>query len=251
MHKNTRTVIITLSVLLFIAGLFLLFFPVVYGFFVDRSISATAKDFLVIQFTPPQRDSEEPEQDSSTEPTAPALREHNELWIAMENYNRTLYTNNQVGLSDREAYITPSFLFADYGLESEIFGVISIPALNLDMPLYLGATSQHLADGAAVLSQTSIPIGGENTNAVIAGHRGWSGASYFRYIPDLEVGDTVTITNLWETLTYEVTGNKIIEPNEVEEILIQPGRDMITLLTCHPYGSGGKQRYLVYCERVL
>ena len=106
-----------------------------------------------------------------------------------------------------------------------------------------------MADGAANLSQTSLPIGGENTNSVIAGHRGYGGASYFRYIDKLQIGDTVTVTNLWEELTYRVSEIKIIYPNEVEEILIQPGRELLTLLTCHPYASGGKQRYLVICER--
>ena len=62
-------------------------------------------------------------------------------------------------------------------------------------------------------------------------------------------GDTVSITNLWQTLTYEVREIKIISPDDVNAILIQPGRDLITLLTCHPYASGGKQRYLVFCER--
>ena len=55
---------------------------------------------------------------------------------------------------------------------------------------------------------------------------------------------------LWERLWYRVVGTKIIEPHEIENILIQPGRDMVTLLTCHPYASGGKQRYLVYCQRI-
>ena len=62
--------------------------------------------------------------------------------------------------------------------------------------------------------------------------------------------NTVIITNLWEMLTYRVVGAKIIDPHEVDEILIHPGADMITLLTCHPYASGGRQRYLVYCERL-
>ena len=62
-------------------------------------------------------------------------------------------------------------------------------------------------------------------------------------------GDEVIITNLWETMTYVVTDTKIIMPNEVDQILIQEGRDMITLLTCHPYASGGKQRFLVFCDR--
>ena len=108
-----------------------------------------------------------------------------------------------------------------------------------------------MAAGAAHLSQTSLPIGGNNTNCVIAGHRGWRGASYFRYVTDLQPGDKVYITNLWETLAYTVTETKIIKPNEIEKILIQPGRDMVTLLTCHPYASGGKQRYVVYCERYV
>jgi sortase A len=61
----------------------------------------------------------------------------------------------------------------------------------------------------------------------------------------------VTITNLWETLTYKVVEIKIIYPYEVEQILIQDGRELLTLLTCHPYASGGRQRYLVFCERVV
>ena len=117
------------------------------------------------------------------------------------------------------------------------------------LSLYLGATNSHLAAGAAQLSQTSIPIGGINTNSVIAGHREYSGASYFRYVPDLKIGDKVIITNLWEELTYVVVDTDIIAPNEVEKVLIQEGRDMITLITCHPYASGGKQRYAIYCER--
>ena len=50
--------------------------------------------------------------------------------------------------------------------------------------------------------------------------------------------------------TQTAVADNIINPNEIDAILIQPGKDMITLLTCHPYGSGGLYRYLVYCERV-
>jgi len=141
-------------------------------------------------------------------------------------------------------------MLADYGLESEVFAVLSIPKLNMEMPIYLGATRKHMADGAAQMSETSLPIGGNNTNSVIAGHRGWKGAAYFLYLPDLEEGDLVTITNLWEVLTYQVVDTKVIRPNDVESIHIQPNRDMITLLTCHPPATGGRERYLVYCERI-
>ena len=60
----------------------------------------------------------------------------------------------------------------------------------------------------------------------------------------------MNITNLWGTLHYRGGETKIIQPNDIDAIKIQPGRDLITLLTCHPYASGGKQRFLVICERM-
>ena len=65
----------------------------------------------------------------------------------------------------------------------------------------------------------------------------------------MAVGDTVTLTNLWETLTYTVADIQTIQPHEVEKIKIQPNRDLLTMLTCHPYAGGGRQRFVVYCER--
>ena len=106
-----------------------------------------------------------------------------------------------------------------------------------------------MAKGAAVLSQTSMPIGGESTNCVIAGHRGYRGSPYFRNIQRLQVGSAVYVTNPWETLEYTVTGFDIIQPSDLDAILIQPGKDMVTLLTCHPYASRGEYRYVVYCQR--
>ena len=100
------------------------------------------------------------------------------------------------------------------------------------------------------MGNSSIPIGGKNTNAVIAGHRGYNGAPYFRYVPELQVGDSVDVTNLWGILHYKVVETRIIQPNDIDAIKIQPGRDLITLLTCHPYASGGRQRFLVICERM-
>ena len=239
--------IITLMLLVFLAGLASVLYPYVWGTAMDISIANTAKDFLA-------RLDDDPDKDiptaiiPSTEPEE--SRQYPELWESMTAYNQRIYTDGQSTLSESGAYQVTLFTLTDYGLPNETFGVISIPKLNLEMPLYLGATDENMAKGAAVLSGTSVPIGGSNTNAVIAGHRGWGGAAYFRYITDLAVGDEVVITNLWERLRYRVVGTKIIEAHEIENILIQPGRDMVTLLTCHPYASGGKQRYLVICERV-
>ena len=172
------------------------------------------------------------------------------LYLDIRDYNKWLYATRQESLDSREAYQAYRFDLTEYGLSNQVFGVIQIPKMELEMPLYLGASDENMSNGAAVLAQTSIPIGGENSNSVIAGHRSWNGFKYFLDIELLEAGDLVYITNLWGTLTYRVTEIQIINPNEIDAILIRPGKDMITLLTCHPYGSGGLYRYLVFCERV-
>lgn len=234
-----------LRALLFLLGLAVFSYPYAQGFLVKREMESTVQTFQEQQKTLPTTSVVIPD---STQPTE--QRQYADLWADMTAYNDTIFTQGQSGLSCKLDYQQPSFRLADYGLKEEVFCFLTIPAMELEMPIYLGATDQHMADGAAHLSQTSLPIGGANTNSVIAGHRGYGGASYFRYIDQLQVGDTVTVTNLWEQLTYRVAEIKIIYPYEVDEILIQPGRELLTLLTCHPYASGGKQRYLVICERV-
>ena len=243
--KAGKMILMVLMVLLFLVGLGTFLYPYIHKVVVDTTLRNESQEFID-RITDELWAEEQLQEDESTVPTEPP---HKVLLEAMEEYNECIYLEEQKGLCDPWSYQQPSFTLGDYGLENEIFGAISIPKLELELPVYLGATEANLAAGAAQLSQTSIPIGGTNTNSVIAGHRGWRGASYFRYITDLEIGDEVIITNLWGELTYKVVDTDTIEPYEVNRILIQEGKDMLTLLTCHPYASGGKQRYLVFCER--
>lgn len=244
--------VIVLMVAIFIFGSLFLMYPHIHGMNVDREIEQAAHSFMdgqnpaVGNSVPPVKSPPHVFSEGNLEPIPnnfPAL------WEAMHEYNACIWEEKQAGLCNQGAYTQPSFDLENYGLENQIFGVISIPALDLEMPIYLGATNQHMSDGAAHLSQTSLPIGGVNCNSVIAGHRGFNGADYFRYLPQLMPGDEVIITNLWETLHYTVTETKIIMPNDIDQILIREGRDMITLITCHPYASGGRQRFLVFCDR--
>ena len=254
--KLLRRLAVLAMIVIFLIGLGVLLYPYVEGYLVDKNIQNAARDFLsCVEITPYVPDSSGshvlepgPARPAIPEPSEP--NEYVELWRDMNAYNQQIFQNGQSDLNGRQSYETPSFRLTAYGLENDIFAVISIPVLELEMPVFLGATYQHMADGAALLSQTSIPMGGQNTNAVIAGHRGWRGASYFRYIDKLQPGDEVIITNLWEALHYAVTEIQIIQPNEINKILIQPGRELVTLLTCHPYASGGRQRLLVICERI-
>ena len=225
-----RKTSLVLAALLAVAGICVMLWPVFTGHRLQANTDEAVQSFLEEQKSEQQ---------------------YPELLAALQEYNRLLYTKKQCNLTDLEACETPAADLVAYGIEDEIIGVLEIPTMELTMPVYLGASDDHLAAGAAVLGSTSAPIGGDNTNCVIAGHRGWRGADYFRHIDRLQVGDTVQVTNLWETLTYTVADIQIIQPHEVDKIKIQQSRDLLTLLTCHPYASGGRERYVVYCERVL
>ena len=224
-----RKTSLVLAVLLAVVGVCVMLWPVFTGNRLQSSAATAVQEFLA--------ERNEPEQ------------QYPELLAALQDYNQRIYVEKQSGLVDLEACEEPAASLLAYGIDDEIIGVLEIPAMELTMPIYLGASDVHLAAGAAVLGNTSAPIGGANTNCVIAGHRGWRGADYFRHIDKLAVGDTVKLTNLWETLTYTVADIQIIQPYEANKIKIQPNRDLLTLLTCHPYASGGRQRYVVYCER--
>ena len=218
-----------LAALLAVAGVCVMLWPVFTGHRLQSSAETAVQEFLAEHNEPEQR--------------------YTELLADLQAHNRRIYAEKQSGLVDLEACEKSAADLTACGVEDEIIGVLEIPAMELTMPVYLGASDEHLAAGAAVLGNTSTPIGGDDTNCVIAGHRGWKGADYFRHIDKLAVGDTVTLTNLWETLTYTVVDIQIIQPHEVDKIKIQQGRDLLTLVTCHPYASGGRQRYVVYCER--
>ena len=224
-----RKTSLVLAALLAVAGICVMLWPVFTGHKLQANTDEAVQGFL---------EERKPEQ------------QYSELLAALQEYNRQLYAEKQCNLTDLEACEVPAADLTAYGIEDEIIGVLEIPSMQLTMPVYLGASDGHLAAGAAVLGNTSAPIGGDNTNCVIAGHRGWRGADYFRHIDRLQVGDTVALTNLWETLTYTVADIQIIQPHEVDKIKIQQGRDLLTLLTCHPYASGGRQRYVVYCEKL-
>lgn len=174
------------------------------------------------------------------------------LYNKMVSYNEDLSKNGQ-DIYDAWSYEQQPFDLTGLDIDSDtpVIGYIEIPDMKIRLPLLLGASSQNLEDGAAVLSGTSMPIGGDSTNCVIAGHRGWEGSAYFQYIENMKIGSKVYVTNPWETLVYECTNTKVIDPNDISSIKIQSGKDMITLLTCHPYVlGGGPYRYIVFCERV-
>ncbi len=171
-----------------------------------------------------------------------------ELRKVMEEYNKDLLVNGQE-ISDPFSFQKLDFDMRSYGIENNIVAEIKIDRLNLKVPIYLGATEENLNRGLAHLSHTSLPLGEETSNVVVAGHRGLIRHKMFRHLDKLQQGDEIVITNFWEELRYKVIKYEIISPDEVSKVLIQDGKDMITLITCHPFRVN-TQRLVVYCERI-
>ena len=228
---------------LYLIGLLLCLYPYLNGFRLDRQMEQNNQLFWE------QREPVVTEPAIEAQPSIEDDSPLSQLRRDAEGYNARLFQEKQAGLDSPTAYEKPSFDLSDYGLGEEVFAVLTIPALCLEMPVFLGACGANLAAGAAHLSETSLPIGGKNTNCVIAGHRGWKGAAYFRDLPKLQIGDEVIITNLWGNLTYQVMERKDISGTDTDAILIQPGKDLLTLMTCDYGANDVKYRYLVICER--
>ncbi len=230
-----------LAILLLAAGFVFLSYPFLQESLYTRKSNQSISDF--------KQQAEEVRQQgkSEEEQNKPAVLYKN-LYSQMQVYNKSIFDEKQSALCDAFSYTTNDFDFQAEGLSDDMVGYVTIPAMELELPLYIGANTDNMAKGATVLNQTSMPIGGNNTNCVIAAHRGYGGAPMFRDIEKLKPGDLVQITNLWETLNYTVEKCIAIDPYDIDKIKIISNQDMVTLVTCHPYAHN-YQRYVVYCVR--
>ncbi|MCL2404955.1 MAG: class C sortase, partial [Defluviitaleaceae bacterium] len=189
------------------------------------------------------------------------------LYTEMVDYNHELYEDNQAGLVSLESTEEVDFsVVENAGFSDEMLGYITIESINVSLPIFAGSSHGHMLRGAAHLTQSSLPVGGINTNAVITAHRGLSRARMFRNIDDLRIGDEIRITNFYETLIYRVISpiniidptlvysvsehNFVIHPDDINSVKIVPGLDLITLFSCEPYRIN-THRILVIAERCL
>lgn len=132
--------------------------------------------------------------------------------------------------------------------EDGIMAYIKIPKISVYLPIYHGTTSDILEKGVGHMNSSSLPIGGSSTHCVLTGHTGLASAELFTRIDELEIGDIFYIYVLNEVLAYKVYETKVILPDEVDELQIIQGKDLVTLVTCTPYGVN-THRLLVKAER--
>lgn len=117
-----------------------------------------------------------------------------------------------------------------------IMAYITIPKINVELPIYHGTSSEVLNVAVGHIQGSSLPVGGSGTHSVISAHRGLPSAKLFSDLDQMDIGDTFTITVLNDILTYSVDKITVVNPDETDALQIEPGKDYVTLVTCTPYG---------------
>lgn len=117
-----------------------------------------------------------------------------------------------------------------------VMGTVRIPKIDVTLPIYHGTSFEVLEKSAGHLENTSLPIGGSGTHAVLSAHSGLSAMALFTDLEKLTEGDLFFLDVLDETLAYRVDQIKVVEPEDTSDLLIDSGEDYVTLVTCTPYG---------------
>jgi sortase A len=168
-----------------------------------------------------------------------------------EEYNKAVatysYDNGIANYGDTYKEIINSYDdILNFG--NSLIGYIEIPSINVYLPIYHGDLDNVLDKGSAHMEGTSFPIGGAGTHAVISAHSGYPRQKFFDDIDKLKKGDTFSITVLNKKLEYKVKKINIVKPSDTSHTRVQQGKDLVTLVTCYPYGVN-THRLLVIAER--
>lgn len=162
-------------------------------------------------------------------------------------WNEKLAQNTQglSGIDERDEAYQNQLRFFDDG----VMGIIRIPSIDVSLAIYHGCSDEVLQTGAGHLPSSSLPIGSATGRSVIAAHGGTVHATLFSRLDELCQGDTFEIVNPQGTLYYQVESLQVIEPDDLEVLQIEEGRDLVTLMTCTPYGIN-THRLLVTGNRI-
>lgn len=133
-------------------------------------------------------------------------------------------------------------------LENGMMGRIEIPKISVSLPIYHGTEAEALEKGVGHVYGSSLPVGEENTHCLLAGHRGLPNAEMFARLNELKEGDLFYLHVCEETFIYEVFQIQVVEPENTDVVQVQSGKDLVSLVTCTPYGLN-THRLIVTGER--
>ncbi len=227
-----RIVLIVIVVLIFLAGVGVLAYPL---------ISSAVNNMAVREGADTYRQDVEETADEDIEAQ----------FAEAEKYNESLHRVILTDPFDEKSYgkIGENYSNTFNSSSEGIIGYVEVPKINVLLPIYHGTSLEVLSRGAGHLEHSSLPIGGEGTHSVISAHSAFPTETFFDYLTDLETGDEFYIYVLNRTLKYEVDNISVVLPDDTSGLQIVDGEDYVTLLTCTPY-SVNTHRLLVRGKRV-
>lgn len=225
MKKHLSTIFFGI---IFLIGLLLVLYPTVSNFLSNREQKKVIREYSNIVNN---MDKEEKEA----------------MYNEAVDYNKEIYEKGMIDYSNPDAVQGYNDILDVSG--TGIMGYISIPKINVELPIYHGTSDGVLQVAVGHLEGSSLPVGGENTHCVLSGHRGLPSADLFTHLDRLNVHDIFTISVLDKTLVYEIDQIKVVAPGDTQYLQIEDGKDYCTLLTCTPYGIN-THRLLVRGVRV-
>lgn len=233
MNKRTRSILI---VIIFLAGLSLLLYP-----FIANEWNTYRQKQLISSYESVVAD-REAAGEIDYEAEMESARAYNDALLPS-----ILPDSFAVAAASDEpdAEYMAALNIADDG----IMGIVEIPKIDISLPIYHTTSEEVLEKAAGHLEGSSLPVGGESTHAVITAHRGLPSAALFTDLDRLEEGDHFLIHVLDETLCYEVDQILTVEPDETDALAVEEGEDLVTLVTCTPYGVN-THRLMVRGHRV-
>ena len=162
-------------------------------------------------------------------------------------YNQTLEKGN--GVSIKDAFGSKHHTNKTYKKildinKDGVMGIIDIPKLKISLPIYHGTSEEVLQKGAGHLEGTSIPIGGVSTHACISAHRGLPNKKMFTNLDEMKEDDIFLLSIMGEKLAYKVIDVQVVLPSDIRSLRLQKGKDLVTLITCTPYGVNTHRLYV-------
>ena len=225
-----RTMIILIFLLVVMIGCMIIFYPQISNFINTKNQSRVIANY--------DRVLSEMSEEDYTE-YLEAARAYNARLAGSGSTIRDAFTDALGDVDKTDEYWT---LLDVTG--NGMMGYIDIEDVGISLAIYHGTSEVVLVRGAGHIQGTSLPVGGEDTHAVISAHTGLPSARLFTDVDGLKVGNTFTLTVLKEVLTYEVDLIQIVLPSEVDPLSIEPGKDYVTLVTCTPYGVNSHRLFI-------
>lgn len=246
-QKNQIKIIYTVAVIAGLASIYALLYPWISSSWNQFAVSKMVVDYNQL------------ETEQSGE-----IADYSSILKDAERYNEELYAAGDNHISEYTENVTRTLedqlngevVFPDKYYESFLsfnnegmMGYITIPKINVLLPIKHYTTTEVLATGVGHIYGSSLPIGGENTHSVLTAHSALMTARLFTDLEKLEIDDTFTITVAGKNLNYQVDQIKVVLPTEFDDLAIEEGQDLVTLITCTPYAVN-THRLLVRGHRI-